>query len=139
MTVKKFDDVHRLHTTDSNYVLCCMFSGHVDFTLEVERSLRVLDGAIAILDAAAGEPECAAREKFMILGFEKFVSGVQAQTLTVWRQADRYNVPRIIFVNKMDKPKADFDACIDSVEEKLHVSPIVIQLPFCNESRDNIL
>jgi elongation factor G len=66
--------------------------GHVDFTIEVERSLRVLDGAIALLDANAG---------------------VEPQTETVWRQADKYNVPRMIFVNKMDKTGADFYRCVD--------------------------
>jgi len=82
--------------------------GHVDFTAEVERSLRVLDGAIAILGA---------------------VEGVEPQTETVWRQADKYRVPRIVFVNKMDRIGADFDACVSQLRSKLHANPIVIQLP----------
>jgi elongation factor G len=82
--------------------------GHVDFTAEVERSLRVLDGAIAILGA---------------------VEGVEPQTEAVWRQADKYRVPRIIFVNKMDRTGADFEACVSQLRSKLHANPIVIQLP----------
>ena len=82
--------------------------GHVDFTAEVERSLRVLDGAIAILGA---------------------VEGVEPQTETVWRQADKYRVPRIVFVNKMDRVGADFDACVEQLRSKLHATPVVIQLP----------
>ncbi len=82
--------------------------GHVDFTAEVERSLRVLDGAIAILGA---------------------VEGVEPQTETVWRQADKYRVPRIVFVNKMDRVGADFEACVSQLRSKLHANPIVIQLP----------
>jgi elongation factor G len=82
--------------------------GHVDFTAEVERSLRVLDGAIAILGA---------------------VEGVEPQTETVWRQADKYRVPRIVFINKMDRVGADFDACVSQLRSKLHANPIVIQLP----------
>src|SRR5579872_3399737 len=82
--------------------------GHVDFTAEVERSLRVLDGAIAILGA---------------------VEGVEPQTETVWRQADKYRVPRIVFVNKMDRVGADFDTCVSQLRTKLHANPIVIQLP----------
>jgi elongation factor G len=82
--------------------------GHVDFTAEVERSLRVLDGAIAILGA---------------------VEGVEPQTETVWRQADKYRVPRIVFVNKMDRTGADFEACVSQLRSKLHANPIVIQLP----------
>ncbi|MHB1577302.1 MAG: GTP-binding protein, partial [Candidatus Dormibacteria bacterium] len=72
--------------------------GHVDFTVEVERSLRVLDGAIAVFDA---------------------VSGVEPQSETVWRQADRYNVPRICFINKMDRVGADFEAAVTSIRERL--------------------
>jgi len=82
--------------------------GHVDFTAEVERSLRVLDGAIAILGA---------------------VEGVEPQTETVWRQADKYRVPRIVFVNKMDRTGADFGACVSQLRSKLHANPLVIQLP----------
>ena len=87
--------------------------GHVDFTIEVERSLRVLDGAIALLDANAG---------------------VEPQTETVWRQANKYNVPRMIFVNKMDKLGADFYRCVEMVEERLEANPIVLQLPVGAES-----
>jgi elongation factor G len=82
--------------------------GHVDFTIEVERSLRVLDGAIALLDANAG---------------------VEPQTETVWRQADKYKVPRMIFVNKMDKIGADFFRCIEMIESRLGAKPLVMQLP----------
>jgi elongation factor G len=82
--------------------------GHVDFTIEVERSLRVLDGAIALLDANAG---------------------VEPQTETVWRQADKYRVPRMIFVNKMDKIGADFYRSVEMVEERLGATPVVLQLP----------
>ena len=82
--------------------------GHVDFTAEVERSLRVLDGAIAILGA---------------------VEGVEPQTEAVWRQADKYRVPRIVFVNKMDRTGADFETCVSQLRSKLHANPVVIQLP----------
>src|SRR5437588_10352239 len=82
--------------------------GHVDFTVEVERSLRVLDGAITVLDA---------------------VGGVEPQTETVWRQADRYPVPRIIFVNKMDRVGADFDMCVKMVRERLGANVVPIHLP----------
>ncbi|ASP33182.1 elongation factor G [Labrenzia sp. VG12] len=81
--------------------------GHVDFTIEVERSLRVLDGAVALLDANAG---------------------VEPQTETVWRQADKYNVPRMIFVNKMDKLGADFDRCVEMIRKRLGCTPLVMQL-----------
>ncbi|TFF20607.1 elongation factor G [Jiella endophytica] len=87
--------------------------GHVDFTIEVERSLRVLDGAIALLDANAG---------------------VEPQTETVWRQADKYQVPRMIFVNKMDKIGADFFRCVEMIKSRLGARPIVIQLPIGAES-----
>ena len=87
--------------------------GHVDFTIEVERSLRVLDGAIALLDANAG---------------------VEPQTETVWRQADKYKVPRMIFVNKMDKIGADFYNSVTMIEKRLGANPIVIQLPIGAES-----
>ncbi|MFZ1110120.1 MAG: elongation factor G [Rhodomicrobium sp.] len=82
--------------------------GHVDFTIEVERSLRVLDGAVALLDAN---------------------QGVEPQTETVWRQGDKYVVPRMIFVNKMDKIGADFYACVKSVIDRLGAKPLVVQLP----------
>src|SRR2546429_1842215 len=82
--------------------------GHVDFTVEVERSLRVLDGAVTLLDS---------------------VAGVEPQTETVWRQADRYRVPRIIFVNKMDRVGADFDQCLKMVRERLGANAVPIQLP----------
>ncbi|MGI9568486.1 MAG: elongation factor G, partial [Desulfobulbia bacterium] len=88
--------------------------GHVDFTIEVERSLRVLDGAIALLDANAG---------------------VEPQTETVWRQADKYEVPRMIFINKMDKIGADFFHSVEMVEERLGANPIVIQIPVGAESK----
>ncbi|NOZ32583.1 MAG: elongation factor G [Alphaproteobacteria bacterium] len=87
--------------------------GHVDFTIEVERSLRVLDGAIALLDGN---------------------QGVEPQTETVWRQADKYDVPRMIFVNKMDKIGADFYFCVDSLEKRLGIKPVVMQLPIGAES-----
>ncbi|MFY9639946.1 MAG: elongation factor G [Rhodomicrobium sp.] len=87
--------------------------GHVDFTIEVERSLRVLDGAVALLDAN---------------------QGVEPQTETVWRQGDKYNVPRMIFVNKMDKIGADFFDCVRSVIDRLGAKPIVMQLPIGVES-----
>src|SRR5580700_5582720 len=82
--------------------------GHVDFTVEVERSLRVLDGAVAVFDA---------------------VAGVEPQTETVWRQANKYNVPRICFVNKMDRIGADFFRCVDMIADRLDCLPAVIQLP----------
>lgn len=87
--------------------------GHVDFTIEVERSLRVLDGAIALLDANAG---------------------VEPQTETVWRQADKYQVPRMIFVNKMDKTGADFFRCVEMIKSRLGARPIVVQLPIGAET-----
>jgi len=86
--------------------------GHVDFTVEVERSLRVLDGAIAVFDA---------------------VAGVEPQTETVWRQADRYGVPRICFVNKMDRTGADFGRTVEMMVERLHAIPLVLQLPWGSE------
>jgi len=82
--------------------------GHVDFTIEVERALRVLDGAVTVLDANAG---------------------VEPQTETVWRQGDKYNVPRIVFVNKMDKIGADFFASVESIKERLGARPVPIQMP----------
>src|SRR6201981_2085910 len=96
---------HRLNIIDT--------PGHVDFTIEVERSLRVLDGAVAVLDGN---------------------QGVEPQTETVWRQADRYNVPRIVFVNKMDKIGADFDMCVRTIRERLGAKAVPIQLPIGSES-----
>ncbi len=87
--------------------------GHVDFTIEVERSLRVLDGAVALLDAN---------------------QGVEPQTETVWRQADKYGVPRMIFVNKMDKIGADFFMSVKMIKERLGANPLVLQLPVGAES-----
>ena len=87
--------------------------GHVDFTIEVERSLRVLDGAVCVLDANAG---------------------VEPQTETVWRQADRYEVPRIVFVNKMDKIGADFFNCVKMIKERTGGQPMPIQLPIGAEN-----
>ena len=87
--------------------------GHVDFTIEVERSLRVLDGAIALLDGN---------------------QGVEPQTETVWRQADKYNVPRLIFVNKMDKIGADFYFCVDTLHKRLGIKTAIVQLPIGAES-----
>ncbi|XP_052599448.1 ribosome-releasing factor 2, mitochondrial isoform X2 [Peromyscus californicus insignis] len=82
--------------------------GHVDFTLEVERCLRVLDGAVAVFDASAG---------------------VEAQTLTVWKQADKHKIPRICFLNKMDKTGASFNYAVESIREKLKAEPLILQLP----------
>jgi elongation factor G len=87
--------------------------GHVDFTVEVERSLRVLDGAVTLLDA---------------------VSGVEPQTETVWRQADKYKVPRLVFVNKMDRAGADFFNCVKEIKEKLGANPIPLQIPIGSEA-----
>ena len=87
--------------------------GHVDFTVEVERSLRVLDGAVAVFDG---------------------VAGVEPQSETVWRQADRYGVPRICFVNKMDRVGAEFHRCVDMITDRLGATPLVIQLPWGVES-----
>lgn len=82
--------------------------GHVDFTIEVERSLRVLDGAVVVLDG---------------------VAGVEAQTETIWEQADRYSIPRIAFINKLDREGADMERALESIRERLQVIPLVIQLP----------
>jgi len=87
--------------------------GHVDFTAEVERSLRVLDGAVAVFDA---------------------VHGVEPQSETVWRQADKYGVPRICFINKMDKMGADFEHAIDTIRKRLNARPVAIQLPVGQEA-----
>ncbi len=96
---------HRINIIDT--------PGHVDFTIEVERSLRVLDGAVAVFDA---------------------VSGVEPQSETVWRQADRYSVPRICFINKMDRIGADFHRCVDMFVDRLNANPVVIQLPIGKEA-----
>ena len=96
---------HRINIIDT--------PGHVDFTVEVERSLRVLDGAVAVFDA---------------------VAGVEPQTETVWRQANKYSVPRICFVNKMDRVGADFFRCVDMIEDRLDCVPAVVQLPIGVES-----
>ncbi len=95
---------HRINIIDT--------PGHVDFTAEVERSLRVLDGGVVVFDA---------------------VSGVEAQSETVWRQADRYGVPRICFVNKMDRVGADLYRCLSMIEERLHAKPFLVQLPIGSE------
>src|SRR3954468_18615084 len=91
---------HRINIIDT--------PGHVDFTIEVERSLRVLDGAVAVF--------CA-------------VGGVEPQSETVWRQADKYRVPRICFVNKMDRIGANPDRCVGQMRERLKATPVVIQIP----------
>ncbi|MDX2827797.1 elongation factor G, partial [Streptomyces ipomoeae] len=97
-------DGHRINLIDT--------PGHVDFADEVERSLRVLDGAIAVFDA---------------------VAGVEPQSESVWRQADRYGVPRIAFVNKLDRAGADLDSAVESIRERLHPVPLVVQLPIGTE------
>jgi elongation factor G len=97
---------HRINIIDT--------PGHVDFTVEVERSLRVLDGAVAVFDA---------------------VAGVQPQSETVWRQADKYKVPRIAFINKMDRTGADFFASVKSMVDKLGANPVPIQLPIGQEEK----
>ncbi len=95
---------HRLNIIDT--------PGHVDFTMEVERSLRVLDGAVAVFDA---------------------VAGVEPQSETVWRQADRYKVPRICFVNKMDRVGANFYRCVDMIRDRLKAKPLPLQIPIGSE------
>ena len=95
---------HRINIIDT--------PGHVDFTIEVERSLRVLDGAVAVFDA---------------------VSGVEPQSETVWRQADKYHVPRMCFVNKMDRTGADFHNCVEEIRERLGANPVCVQLPIGKE------
>ncbi|MCM2423000.1 elongation factor G [Streptomyces sp. RKAG293] len=97
-------DGHRINLIDT--------PGHVDFSDEVERSLRVLDGAVAVFDA---------------------VAGVEPQSESVWRQADRHGVPRIAFVNKLDRVGADLDAAVESIRERLHPAPLVVQLPIGKE------
>jgi len=96
---------HRINIIDT--------PGHVDFTIEVERSLRVLDGAVAVFDS---------------------VAGVEPQSETVWRQADKYKVPRICFINKMDRIGADFFRCVDMIVDRLGDVPLVVQLPFGAEA-----
>src|SRR6266699_1478224 len=96
---------HRINIIDT--------PGHVDFTIEVERSLRVLDGAVAVFDS---------------------VAGVEPQSETVWRQADKYGVPRICFVNKMDRIGADFPRCIAMIDDRLGALPLVCQLPIGAEA-----
>ena len=96
---------HRMNIIDT--------PGHVDFTIEVERSLAVLDGAIALLDANAG---------------------VEPQTETVWRQADRYKVPRIVFVNKMDKIGADYDNCVRMIKDRTGATPCPVSFPIGSET-----
>src|SRR5712672_4116478 len=91
---------HRINIIDT--------PGHVDFTAEVERSLRVLDGAVAVLDA---------------------VAGVEPQSETVWRQANKYGVPRIVFVNKMDRVGADFHRVVTQIKQRLNSNPVVVQIP----------
>ena len=97
---------HRINIIDT--------PGHVDFTVEVERSLRVLDGAVAVFSA---------------------VDGVQPQSETVWRQADKYKVPRIAFFNKMDRIGANFDMCVSDIKEKLGSNPVPIQIPIGAEDQ----
>ena len=96
---------HRINIIDT--------PGHVDFTIEVERSLKVLDGAVAVFDG---------------------VAGVEPQSETVWRQADKYKVPRICFVNKLDRTGADFYRCVDMIKERLGCKPLPIQLPIGSEA-----
>ncbi|WP_030662583.1 elongation factor G [Streptomyces cellulosae] len=97
-------DGHRINLIDT--------PGHVDFADEVERALRVLDGAVAVFDA---------------------VAGVEPQSESVWRQADRYGVPRIAFVNKLDRAGADLDTAVESIRDRLHPAPLVVQLPIGSE------
>src|ERR687894_3230996 len=97
---------HRINIIDT--------PGHVDFTVEVERSLRVLDGGVVVFDA---------------------VAGVEPQSETVWRQADKYRVPRVCFVNKMDRMGANFDRTVQMIRDRLGAKPVPIQLPIGEEDR----
>ncbi|MDL2291282.1 elongation factor G [Desulfovibrio sp. OttesenSCG-928-F20] len=97
---------HRLNIIDT--------PGHVDFTMEVERSLRVLDGAVAVFDA---------------------VAGVEPQSETVWRQANRYGVPRVCFVNKMDRTGANYQRCVDMIHDRLKAKPVSLQIPIGSEDK----
>ncbi len=101
-------------TWDDHQVNIVDTPGHVDFTVEVERSLRVLDGGVVVFDA---------------------VAGVQSQSETVWRQADRYHIPRICFINKMDRVGADFWRCIDTIRERLAARPLPVQMPMGQEDQ----
>lgn len=92
---------HRINLLDT--------PGHIDFTMEVEQSLSAVDGCVVILDSSAG---------------------VEAQTITVWNQSDRYKLPKMVFANKMDRTDADFQGCVEDVRSKLNVLPIPLQLPF---------
>jgi len=96
---------HRINIIDT--------PGHVDFTIEVERSLRVLDGAVAVFDS---------------------VAGVEPQTETVWRQANKYKVPRMCFINKMDRTGANFYRTLDMIKDRLQAVPAVLQLPYGGEA-----
>src|SRR4051794_3437528 len=98
---------------DNNQINIIDTPGHVDFTVEVERNLRVLDGAVAVFDGK---------------------EGVEPQSETVWRQADKYNVPRIFFVNKMDKLGADFYFTVDTIIKRLGAKPLVMQIPIGAEA-----
>src|SRR5690349_3324566 len=99
---------HRINIIDT--------PGHVDFTVEVERSLRVLDGAVVVFDG---------------------VAGVEPQSETVWRQADRYSVPRICFINKLDRTGAEFHRCVDMMVDRLNATPLVVQIPIGAEADFN--
>ncbi|HEU0300698.1 MAG TPA: GTP-binding protein, partial [Longimicrobium sp.] len=96
----RFGETYRINIIDT--------PGHVDFTVEVERSLRVLDGAVCVFDA---------------------VAGVEPQSETVWRQADKYGVPRICFVNKMDRTGANFERCVSMISDRLGANPLPVHLP----------
>lgn len=97
---------HRINLLDT--------PGHIDFTMEVEQSLGAVDGCVVILDSSAG---------------------VEAQTITVWSQADRYELPKIVFANKMDRDDADFHGCVEDVRSKLGVTPIPLQMPLLIDGR----